>query len=140
MVHMQQERRLAPAPLESSRVQKQRSSIIDQSKDQEFLPRNGFRFYSERAHQRARHERDRRLGKETINKPLVDPDEHDKKHICTPACLRLSDRAWFSTHPLARSRFRSIVDDDDVGSAAIELLSVDVTRSGRKSFIPRVAQ
>jgi hypothetical protein len=88
---------------------------------------NSFRNYPERAHRRAREERDRRLGKVTIDEPIVEID--DLPQVCDCTCNRLSNRQWFETHPLARSRLRDVVGDDLADAA-----QVLVTRKGHRAI------
>jgi hypothetical protein len=129
MPQKSEERRLAPAPSESSASFRWKPLSTSASKVQEdFTPRFGFRSYPERSHQHARQERDRRLGKDTINKPLIDLDDvSDGKHVCDRACGRLSDHQWFSIHPLARSRLRNSL----VGEEGSRVL---VTLKGKRTI------
>jgi hypothetical protein len=114
MTQMQQERQRELAPLDKSLVKKQHLFSIDQSKaQQDFLPRSGFRSYPERAHQRARQERDRRLGRETASEPIIDLDSDTKRHVCDCTCDRLPDCKWFEIHPRARSGLRNTLPGDD---------------------------
>jgi hypothetical protein len=134
MPHMQQERRLAPAPLDESSLLQKPLSTIDKSEDQ-YLPRFGFRTYPERVHQHAREERDRRLGKKSIKKPLIDLDDTERKHRCDCACLRLSDREWFATHPLARSRLRDVLPGEDDIAAGQVLVTLKGKRTIEKTSV-----
>jgi hypothetical protein len=58
----------------------------------------------------------------------------------TDSFRQLNDAEFFAKHRLARCRLRDVIDDDNLGAAAAELLSVVISRGGRKIFIPRVTQ
>lgn len=122
MPQMDRERRLAPAPSDKSSLVQMHRSTTGVSEDQDFLPRFGFRTYPEVAHQRARQERDRRLGKETISQPIIDlDDDSDDQHVCDATCRHLGDREWFATHPLARSRMRNSLAGEEGARVLVTL-------------------
>jgi hypothetical protein len=53
---------------------------------------------------------------------------------------QLDDENWFRRYPKASFRLRDLNENDGHGESATELLSIIVSRGGRKTFIPRVSQ
>jgi hypothetical protein len=84
MTHMEKKRPLRPAPsVSSSLSKKKRADTTNKSNDQgDFLPRFGYREYPDFVHQRARAERDRKLGKTTVT---ISDDEFERRLSRPPA-------------------------------------------------------
>jgi hypothetical protein len=100
--------------------------------------------YGDRAYERVRAKLDRESKSKEGDRANGRPQKQSKypQDQNTQADLnrQLSDTDWFKKFPRADIRLRNIVADDDLGNAAADLLSIVVSRGGRKTFIPRVMQ
>jgi len=129
-----EKRRRQPALSKCSSQKKSISNSAGKCCDQGFFPRHGYGEYQERHHQRAREERDRRLGKTSVT---ISDDEFEKRlsHICDTSCDRLSDGEWFSKHPLARSRHGGVVAGKDATPAAHVIVALQGRRTITKTYV-----